>query len=56
MKTSQLCNAAAIYTEDTFLKRGDYHLMDLAEFRRSMLIFPEHRHVRLYLVERRRPS
>jgi hypothetical protein len=51
-----LRNAAAIYTEDASLKGKDYYLIELAEFRRSMLIYPQHRHVRLYLVERRRPS
>jgi hypothetical protein len=51
-----LRNAAAIYTEDASLTRKDCHLIELAEFRRSMLIFPQHRRVRLYLVERRRSS
>ncbi len=51
-----LRSAAAIYTEDASLKRKDRYLIELADFRRSMLIFPQHRHVRLYLVERRRSS
>ena len=51
-----LRNAAAIYTEDPSLKQKDCYLIELAEFRRSMLIFPQHRRVRLYLVERRRSS
>jgi hypothetical protein len=51
-----LRNATAIYTEDPSLKGKDYYLIELAEFRRSMLIYPQHRHVRLYLVERRRSS
>jgi hypothetical protein len=48
--------AAAIYTEDASLNRKDCYLIELAEFRRSMLIFPQHRRVRLYLVERRGSS
>jgi hypothetical protein len=51
-----LRKAAAIYTEDASLNRKDHYLIELAEFRRSMLIFPQHRHVRLYLVERRSSS
>jgi len=51
-----LRNAAAIYTEDSSLKRKDWYLIELAEFRRSMLIYSQHRHVRLYLVERRDSS
>ena len=51
-----LRKAAAIYTEDASLNRKDRYLIELAEFRRSMLIFPQHRRVRLYLVERRRSS
>jgi hypothetical protein len=49
-------NAAAVYTEDASLKQKDWYLIELAEFRRSMLIYPQHRRVRLYLVERRRSS
>ena len=51
-----LHNAAAVYTEDASLKGKDYFLIELAEFRRLMLIYPQHRRVRLYLVERRRAS
>jgi hypothetical protein len=51
-----LRNAAAIYTEDASLKRTDWYLIELAEFRRSMLIYPQHRHARLYLVQRRDSS
>jgi hypothetical protein len=51
-----LNNATAIYSEDASLKRKDWYLIPLADFRRSMLIYPQHRHVRLYLVERRRSS
>jgi dolichyl-phosphate-mannose-protein mannosyltransferase len=49
-------NATAVYTEDASLKQEDCYLIELAEFSRSMLIYPQHRHVRLYLVERRRSS
>jgi 4-amino-4-deoxy-L-arabinose transferase-like glycosyltransferase len=52
----ELRNAEAVYTEDASLKPKDSYVIELAEFRRSMLIFPQHRHVRLYLVERRRSS
>ena len=45
-------NAKAVYAEDAF-NRKDYYFVELAEFRRSMLIYPQHRRVRLYLVERR---
>lgn len=45
-------DAKAVYTEDAF-NRKDYYFVELAEFRRSMLIYPQHRRVRLYLVERR---
>ena len=51
-----LRNAAAVYTDDLSLKRKDFYLIKLAEFRRSMLIYPQNRRVRLYLVERRRSS
>jgi 4-amino-4-deoxy-L-arabinose transferase-like glycosyltransferase len=51
-----LRNATAVYTEDTSVKQKDCYLIGLADFKRSMLIFPQHRHVRLYLVERRRSS
>jgi hypothetical protein len=46
-------NAKAVYTEDASFNRNDYYFVELAEFRRSMLIYPQHRRVRLYLVERR---
>jgi hypothetical protein len=49
-------NAAAVYTEDPTLKGKDRYLIELAEFRRSMLIYPQHRRVRLYFVERGRSS
>jgi hypothetical protein len=49
-------NAAAVYTDDLSLKRKDFYLIQLAIFRRSMLIYPQNRRVRLYLVERRRSS
>jgi hypothetical protein len=49
-------NAAAVYTDDLSFKRKDCYLIELAEFRRSMLIYPQNRRVRLYLVERRRSS
>ena len=51
-----LRDATAIYTEDASVKGNDHYLIELAEFRRSMLIYPQHRRVRLYLVERRRSS
>jgi hypothetical protein len=51
-----LNNATAIYTDDASLKRKDRYLIELVEFRRSMLIYPQHRRVRLYLVERRRSA
>ena len=51
-----LRNAAAVYTDDLSVKRKDFYLIELAYFRRSMLIFNQNHHVRLYLVERRRPS
>ena len=51
-----LRNAAAVYTDDLSLKRKDFYLIHLADFRRSMLIYPQNRRVRLYLVERRRSS
>jgi 4-amino-4-deoxy-L-arabinose transferase-like glycosyltransferase len=51
-----LHNAAAVYTEDPSVKLKDCYLVELAEFSRSMLIYPQHRHVRLYRVERRRSS
>jgi hypothetical protein len=47
-----LRNAAAVYTGDPSLKQNDCYLIELAEFRRSMLIFPQHRRVQIYLVER----
>jgi Dolichyl-phosphate-mannose-protein mannosyltransferase len=46
-------NAKAVYTEDSSFNRKNYYFIELAEFRRSMLIYPQHRRVRLYLVERR---
>jgi hypothetical protein len=51
-----LRNATAIYTEDASLKQKECYLIELAEFKRSILIFPQHRRVRLYLVERRSSS
>jgi hypothetical protein len=51
-----LRNATAVYTEDASLKGKDFYLIELAEFKRSMLIYPQHRRVRLYLVEHRRSS
>ena len=51
-----LRNAAAVYTDDLSLKRKDFYLIHLADFRRSMLIYPQNRGVRLYLVVRRRSS
>jgi hypothetical protein len=48
-----LRNAAAVYTDDRSLKAKDSYLIHLADFRRSMLIYPQNRRVRLYLVERR---
>ena len=51
-----LRNAAAVYTEDPSLKGKERYLIELAEFRRSMLIYLQHRRVQLYLVERRRSS
>lgn len=51
-----LQNAAAVYTDDMSLKRKDFYLIHLADFRRSVLIYPQNRRVRLYLVERRRSS
>jgi hypothetical protein len=51
-----LRNAAAVYTEDPSLQAKDRYLIELAEFRRSMLIYPQHRRVRLYLVEQRHSS
>jgi len=51
-----LRNAAAVYTEDPSLKGKERYLIELDEFRRSMLIYLQHRRVQLYLVERRRSS
>jgi hypothetical protein len=51
-----LRNAAAVYTDDLSLKLKDFYLIELADFRRSTLIYTQNRHVRLYLVERRRSS
>ena len=48
-----LRNAAAVYTDEMSLKGEDYYLIHLADFRRSVLIYPQNRRVRLYLVERR---
>jgi hypothetical protein len=56
LKTSQACNAATVYTEDASLKQKDCYLIELAEFRRSVLIYSQHRRVRLYVVEQRRFS
>jgi 4-amino-4-deoxy-L-arabinose transferase-like glycosyltransferase len=46
-------NAKTVYTEDASFNRKNYYFIELAEFRRSMLIYPQHHRVRLYLVERR---
>ena len=51
-----LRNAAAVYTDDLSLKLKDFYLIQLADFRRSTLIYTQNRHVRLYLVERWRSS
>jgi hypothetical protein len=51
-----LRNAAAVYTDELSLKGKDFYLIHLADFRRSVLIYPQNRRVRLYLVERRRSS
>jgi 4-amino-4-deoxy-L-arabinose transferase-like glycosyltransferase len=51
-----LRNAAAVYTDERSLKLKDCYLIHLADFRRSVLIYPQNRHLRLYLVERRRSS
>ena len=51
-----LRDAVAVYTDDLSLKRKDFYLIGLADFRRSMLIFNQNHHVRLYLVERHRSS
>jgi hypothetical protein len=51
-----LRNAAAIYTDDLSLKLKDFRLIELADFRRSTLIYTQNRHVRLFLVERRPSS
>src|SRR5262249_55828548 len=49
-------NATAVYSEVTSFNRKDYYFIEIAEFKRSMLIYPQNRHLRLYLVERRRSS
>jgi hypothetical protein len=46
-------NAKAVYTEDASFNRQNYYFVEIAEFRRSMLIYPQHRRVRLYLVQQR---
>ena len=46
-------NAKAVYTEDATFDGDNYYFVELAEFKRSMLIYPQHRRVRLYLVQRR---
>jgi len=51
-----LRNAAAVYTDHISFKRKDCYSIHLANFRRSTLIYPQNRRVRLYLVERRRSS
>src|SRR6476660_5079864 len=48
-----LRNAAAVYTDDMSFKAKDSYLIHLADFKRSVLIYPQNRRVRLYLVERR---
>jgi hypothetical protein len=46
-------HAKAVYTEDPSFGQKNYYSIELVDFRRSMLIYPQHRRVRLYLVERR---
>ena len=51
-----LRNAATVYSEVASFNPKDYYFIELAEFKRSMLIYPQNRHLRLYLVQRRRSS
>jgi len=51
-----LRNAAAVYTDERSFKRKDSYLIHVADFRRSVLIYPQNRRLRLYLVEPRRSS
>ena len=51
-----LRNAAAVYTDERSFQREDFYLIHVADFRRSVLIYPQNRRLRLYLVERRRSS
>lgn len=51
-----LRNSAAIYSEVASFDRNAYYFIELAEFKRSMLIYPQNRHLRLYLVEPRHSS
>jgi len=51
-----LRNAAAVYTDEISFNRKDFYLIHLADFRRSVLIYPQNRRVRLYLVQRRQSS
>ena len=48
-----LADVVHVYTDDASFNREHYYFIDVAEFKRSMLIYPQHRRVRLYLVERR---
>jgi hypothetical protein len=47
-------NAKTVYSEVASFNQKNYYFIELAEFKRSMLIYPQNRHLRLYLVERRR--
>ena len=49
-------NAKTVYSEVASFNRENYYFIELGEFKRSMLIYPQNRHIRLYLVERRRSS
>lgn len=49
-------NAKVVYTEHPLFNRKDCYFIEVAEFRRSMLIYPQHRRARLYLMERRPPA
>jgi hypothetical protein len=52
----QLRNAAAVYTDERSLNLKGSYLIHLADFRRSVLIYPQNRRLRLYFVERRHSS
>jgi len=49
-------NAKTVYSEIASFNRENYYFIELGEFKRSMLIYPQNRHLRLYLVEKRRSS